>query len=239
MSQISRPMQVILAVTLLFAAVWLVALRPKPADGGGSAAAPQTTPAAPGVTGLKNTIDQAHGAVTTANGDAQRAAGSSAEGTTPATGGATASTGTTAHGPAAPAGSTSASHRRAHAAAHDPARSAGHSAAESNEVRIVRSALRHDKAVALAFVDPSTADAQAVAREMLHVSRFHGRAVPLAVPLDELSRFAFITNSVAVTVSPTVVIIDRRQRATTIVGFADRAEIEQRLADALAVKPAR
>jgi hypothetical protein len=100
----------------------------------------------------------------------------------------------------------------------------------------VRAALHRHLAVAIAFVDSSTADSQAVERELLHVSRFHGRAYTLSVPLEDLSDYAFITNEVQVTVAPTVVIIDRRGRATTVVGFADRGEIEQRLADALAVK---
>jgi hypothetical protein len=100
----------------------------------------------------------------------------------------------------------------------------------------VKAALLHHRAVAIAFVDPRTADARAVAVEIRHVSHFGGRAVTLAVPLADLSDYDFITKTIEVTVAPTVVIVDPRLRATTIVGFADRGEIEQRLADALAVK---
>src|SRR6185312_414416 len=88
MSQVSRPMQIALAATLLLAAVWFVALRPKGSNAGAPAAAvapaaPATSGAAPGVAGLKRAIDKAHGAVTTASGDAERAAQSNAGGAQP------------------------------------------------------------------------------------------------------------------------------------------------------------
>jgi len=243
-------MQIALLATVLLAAVWFVALRPKSSNGGESAAAPppaaQSTPAAasgaaPGVSGLKRAIDKAHGAVTTASGDAERAARSSADGSQAA-----------APAPSAPAAPARTPVGAAHApvtAAHAPAAprrpahgAAGHRAARHRAhgpVAIVKAALGAHLAVALAFVDDSTADARAVAQEMRHVPTFGGRAVVLTVPLSQLSDYAFITNTVQVTVAPTVVIVDRRGRASTIVGFADRGEIEQRLADALAVKPAR
>jgi hypothetical protein len=103
-------------------------------------------------------------------------------------------------------------------------------------VASVRAALKLHKAIAIAFVDSATADSQAVERELLHVSHFGGRAFTIAAHLADLSDYGFITKTVEVTVAPTVVIVDPRHRASTIVGFADRGEIEQRLADALAVK---
>jgi hypothetical protein len=262
MSQVSRPVQALLLVTLLFAAVWLVALRPKSASGGGaSASAPaapaQTTPAAPGVGGLKSAVDKAHGAVTTASGDAQRATRSSADGTASTSAAPAAQAPATADAgrPAASAGApashvssgstTSASGAASHPASggrtttHAAGTPAPHRLVANGAVGSVRAALRAHKAVAVAFVDSSTADSQAVERELLHVSRFGGRAFLLSVPLADLSAYAFITKAVEVTVAPTVVIVDPRHRATTIVGFADRGEIEQRLADALAVEPRR
>lgn len=239
-------MQVLLGLTILFAVVWFVALRPKSNVASPTALAPtQTAPAAssgaaPGVQGLGNAIDKAHNAVTTADGDAQRASQSSADGA-----GAAASAGTGSRSAAASHSGSSASRSstgahagaKAHARAHSAARAHAKAvAATHRSVRTVRTALRQHKAVAIGFVDPNTADARAVARELSHVSRFHGRAVAVAVPLVQLSSFPFITNRVQVTVAPTVVIVDPHRRATTIVGFADRGEIEQRLADALAVK---
>jgi hypothetical protein len=116
------------------------------------------------------------------------------------------------------------------------AASPAHRPAHSGPASLVEAALRQRKAVAIAFVDPHTADARAVAQEVRHVSHFGGRAATFAAPLAKLSAYDFITNRVEVTVAPTVVIVDPHRRATTIVGFADRGEIEQRLADALATK---
>lgn len=230
-------MQILLAVTLLFAALWFVALRPKSSAGGESASAPataaQTTPvpasgAAPGTAGLKGAIDKAHGAVATAYGDAARAEQSNADGSAAAATRAAPSGGAGTSSAASP--TTAAKPQTGHGAA------LAHQPAASPQVRAVKSALRHHKAVAIAFVDPNTADARAVAQEVRHVSHFGGRAVTLAVPIAQLSDYDFITNKVEVTVAPTVVIVDPRRRATTIVGFTDRGEIEQRLADALATK---
>ncbi|HKG03595.1 MAG TPA: hypothetical protein VKB03_10455 [Conexibacter sp.] len=229
MNQVSRPVQVLLAVTVLLAALWFVALRPKSSAGGESPSAPapaaQPTPpssggSAPGTEGLKSAIDKAHGAVATANGDAARAEQSSADGSAPAR--------VSAGAPAASAAKGANPHAARGAAAHHPP--------ASSQVRAVKAALRHHKAVVIAFVDPHTADARAVAHEVRSVSHFDGRAVTLAVPLAKLSSYDFITNRVEITVAPTVVIVDPRRRATTIVGFTDRGEIEQRLADALTVK---
>lgn len=219
-------MQILLAVTLLFAALWFVALRPKSSAGGESAATPaQTTPApssgaAPGTEGLSGAVDKANGAVATADADAERAAQSSAEGEGP--------TRATARTPAATVAKGAKPRATGAAAAHRPA--------GSPHVRAVKTALRHHKAVVIAFVDPHTADARAVAQEVRHVSHFGGRAATFAAPLTKLSAYDFVTNRVEITVAPTVVIVDPQRRATTIVGFTDRGEIEQRLADALAAK---
>lgn len=204
-------MQIALVATLLLFAVWFVALRPKPASEGEAPAPAQSAPApssgaAPGTDGLTGAIEQARDAVTTANGEA----------------------------PSAPAGSPPAE-RSAPGRRAAPAPRVGR-AARSGPASLVEAALRQRKAVAIAFVDPRTADARAVAREVRGVSSFGGRAVTLAVPLAQLADYAFITSSVEVTVAPTVVIVDPRRRATTIVGAADRGEIEQRLADALAAE---
>jgi hypothetical protein len=193
MSQVSRPMQIAMAATLLFFAVWFVALRPKPTT---ESEAPTPAPA-PAVQ--------------------------------PSSSGA------------APAGAETVRERATSPTADD-----GPSAHISRKpihtrgsVASVRAALRMHKAIAIAFVDSATADSRAVDRELLHVSRFGGRAFTLSVPLADVSDYAFITNSVEVTVAPTVVIVDPRRHATTIVGAADRVEIEQRLADALKAKPQR
>jgi hypothetical protein len=239
-------MQIALGATLLLLAVWLVALRPKsqsaseapaPAPAAAQPAPASDGGAAPGTAGLKGAIDRAHAGVATADADAQRAQQTSADGAAQA--GATGAAAPAASTPAHSGAATARSHAGAPAATRHAKRGSGPSGTAdhhtaSRQLSAVKAGLRHHKAVAIAFVDPQTADARAVAQEIRHVSTFHGRAVALAVPIAKLSDYAFITNKVEVTVAPTVVIIDRRRQATTIVGFADRGEIEQRLADALA-----
>src|SRR4051794_15386936 len=101
MGQISRPMQILLAVTLLFTAAWFLVLRPK--DGAvSSTAAPAASSSntAPGVKGLGRAVDKAKGAVATSEQQAKKlgAASATASGTTtpsaPSTPGSTATTGT-------------------------------------------------------------------------------------------------------------------------------------------------
>jgi hypothetical protein len=225
MSQVSRPMQIALAAALLFLAVWFVALRPKPQSGGEAAAPapaaqPSSSGAAPGAAGLARAVDKAKDAVTTANQAGERAAGNSPQ--APAAGADGAAQGARASAKPAHGGSGGVSTKPIHT--HGP-------------VASVRAALRMHKAIAIAFVDSATADSRAVDRELLHVSRFGGRAFTLSVPLADIADYGFITSSVEVTVAPTVVIVDPQRNATTIVGAADRGEIEQRLADALKVKP--
>ncbi len=255
-------MQVLLLATVLIAAVWFVALRPKGSSDGDAAAVSQSAaPTAPGVKGLTTAIAKAHGAVATANGAAGKAAGAiggsaSATGSAqPATGGAAVPG--TAAAPAHHVRSHHATrhharhhaatrhHARHHAATrhharhHASARSRRAHRATVHRVRLVKSALRHHKALAIAFVDPAAADSRAVAHELRHVERFHGRAVTLKVPLADLSRYGVITHDVQVTGAPTVVIVAPNGQATTIVGFATAVEIEQRLADALTQRSKR
>jgi hypothetical protein len=100
----------------------------------------------------------------------------------------------------------------------------------------VVTALRAGKVVALVFYNPGAADDRAVTRELRSIPGEHGKVVSLAIPITELSNYPAVTNQVPVSVSPTLVFIDRAHYATTIVGYASRFEIAQRIADALAAK---
>jgi hypothetical protein len=239
MTQVSRPVQVLLLLTVLFAAVWFAALRPKsPTAGGVGAPAAQSAPTAPGVKGLTTAIDKAHGAVATANAAGERAAGTPVA---PVAGQqrSTAPAGSTPARPATHAHARSTTATHAHARSHHgaPAHTHRHAAkAAPDHVRLVAAALRHHKAIAIAFVDPAAADSRAVAGELRHVGSFHGRALVLVVPIGQLSRYGVITRQVQITTAPTTVVVARNGAASTIVGFADRFEVEQRLADALASK---
>ncbi len=98
-------------------------------------------------------------------------------------------------------------------------------------------ALHAHKVVAALFYNYRAADDRAVKRELATISTHGGRVVKLSIPLRELALYPVITYQVPVTESPTLVIIDPSWHARTIVGFAAQFEIEQRIVDALSVKP--
>jgi hypothetical protein len=99
---------------------------------------------------------------------------------------------------------------------------------------MVKAALDAHKAVALLFYNPPAADDQAVKQELAAVPTHRGRVVKVAVPLTELSSYTAVTQQVPVNMSPTLVVIARDGQAGEIAGFADKVEIAQRVADALA-----
>jgi hypothetical protein len=218
MTHVSRPLIALLAATVLFFAVWLVALKP-------SSATKQ------GVGQYQSAINAAHNAVKVANGAAAAASGETT----------TAAVTTTA--PAAPtrtaakAGPTTTAAPAARTTT--PARSATvtvHRAQASQRASVVAAALRRSKVIALLFYNPAAADDVAVRHELATVPVRGSRVVKLAVPLSELSNYTVVTNQVPVSSSPTLVLIDRSHQASTIVGFADRFEIAQRVDAALGVK---
>jgi hypothetical protein len=103
-------------------------------------------------------------------------------------------------------------------------------------IALVERALRSKKVLALLFYNGAAADDRAVKQELASVPAHKGHVVKLAVPLSELAQYTVVTNQVPVSSSPTLVLIDRTQHASTIVGFADRFEISQRVDDVLVVK---
>jgi hypothetical protein len=97
-------------------------------------------------------------------------------------------------------------------------------------------ALKADKVVALLFYNPSGSDDGADVKVLSAIPAHGGRVVKLAVPINELSRYGVVTQQVAITGSPTLVVIDSQHRAQTLVGFADQLEYDQLVAGALAKK---
>jgi hypothetical protein len=97
-------------------------------------------------------------------------------------------------------------------------------------------ALGARKVVALLFYNPAGSDDRADRKVLSTISTRGGEVVKLAVPVDQLARYSTITNQVPVTSSPTLIVIDRQHRASTLVGFADPLEFSQLVSSALAAK---
>ncbi len=233
MDRVSRPLLGLLVATAAFFALWLVALRPSSSSHGGSGGAlGQYQPA----------INAAHAAVSLAKAIAadQSGAGAASTSTTatppaPVTPAAARTATNAASAPPTPA--ATASSASSAVSAKPSGRAAGAAARTAQRLRVVLAALAAHKTLALLFFNPAAADDRAVARELRTIPGHGGRVLRLAVPISELSNYGAITNQVAVSTAPTLLLIDRRHTATTIVGYASAFEIAQRVADALAVAP--
>lgn len=223
MTHVSRPLIALLLATVVFFALWMVALKPKGSTGGGKSSGQSLGQ-------LQSDLNAAHQAVSTANGASARA------GADPA---APSTTVTTAHPQAVvpstrlhPAQATG-SAKPAHAPRTVRTRTGTGSAV--TRLTAVQGALHSHKVLALLFYNPAGADDQAVRQELGTVPAHGGRVFKLAVPLNEINSYLAIIDQVPVNVSPTLVLVAPNGQADEIVGYADPFEISQRVDDALAL----
>jgi hypothetical protein len=222
MATVPRPLLALLALVVAFFAVWTLVLKPHAASD--TVSAPQVvqrvSPAQP----------QAVGHATAP------AAGSAADSHT-----ATHKPATTAKPAAAtPATGAHPGVRTAKDKAHAPRRTArpafSEPATPQGRARALELALQANKVVALLFYNPAGSDDLADYHALTAIPADGGRVVRLAVPIGEIARYGVVTQQVAVTGSPTLVVIDSHHRAQTLVGFADQLEFNQRVAAALAAR---
>jgi hypothetical protein len=222
----SRSLIALLVGTVVFFALWLVALKPSSSSSGGSGGS-----SSQGLGSFQSDINKAHQAVATSN--ASNAA-SGNENVTSSSGGATAS-----HQSAKPASKphTASSVKSSAESSTKPsvATTKAQRHALANNLTTVRSAISAHRAVALLFYNPAAADDQAVKQELAAVPTHKGHVVKLAIPLKEASAFTAVTQQVPVNLSPTLVIVSSNGQASEIVGFSTGFEISQRVDDALAV----
>lgn len=222
MDNVSRPLIALLVGTVAFFALWIVALKPSSSGSGSSGGAGQYQSAinkARHAVGTSAAASVAHGGTvvtTPARASSVLKTASTKAATTPATTTAPAIAATTVRA------TTSKTPQPAAAAKH--------------RLDVVTRALVAHRVLALLFYNPAAADDRAVKQELATVPVHGHKVVKLIVPLNELSRYTVVTNQVPVNEDPTLVLIDGHGQASTIVGFADRFEIAQRVADALAVK---
>ena len=224
----SRPLQIVLVAVLLFGAVYMLALRPKTDSSSSTPAKPAkqttTSPAqGPGSSipgGLGKAVTKARGAAAQSDAANQRVQ--------QATGGGSTST---SAAPAAPAAASTAS-RAARSArpAHHPAAKPKATPASA----AVSAAMAKGKVVVLLFWNQQASDDRSVRAELAHVSSHNGRVLIVAAPVRQVSLFSDSIRGVQVLQSPTIVVVDRRHRARTLVGYTDRAEIGQAVDVALA-----
>ncbi len=197
-------MLIALAGTIVFLALWLVALRPK---------APEVaaTPAAP-VTAVAPARDAAAAA------DAANARLASA------------ANGAVAAAPAAPpaaAPSTTAAAPATKPAAGDV------KPANRREAAVVRD-IRRGKVVVLLFWNAKGADDVATRGALRGLSRHGGKVAVHVIPISRVGRYQSITQDITINQSPTTLVIDRKRRSRAIVGLSEPGELAQAVKDALA-----
>ena len=231
MAQVSRPLQILLVAVLLFGAVYMLALRPKSGGGSSTPAKPakQATTSSPAQGpgssipgGLGKAVTKARGAAGQSDAANQRLQ--------QATGGG--STSTSAARPApAPAAAASPAPRSAPPAKHPAATPKPTSASAA-----VSAAVAHGKVVVLLFWNRQASDDRSVRAELAHVSSHGGKALIVAAPVGQVSLFSSSIRGIQVLQSPTIIVVDRRHRARTLLGYTDRTEIGQAVDQALAVR---
>jgi len=212
MDQVSRPVLIALGAVLLLAAVWLVALRPKPN------VSVSDTPLAP-----TTAIPKAKAAAAVsdaANAKVQAATGETSAPATPAT---------PAPATAAPATAAPAPQAATPAAAAKPAKHAG----GRLDGPIVRE-MRAGKVVVVLFWNAKAADDVATRGALLDVPRHHGKVAIHVVPISEVGRYPSITQGVTIAQSPTTLVIGRKRSTRVITGLTEPREVSQAVGDALA-----
>jgi hypothetical protein len=230
MARLPKPLLGLLLGTIVFFAIWMVALKPKTSAGGSQG----------GVGQYQSAINQAHQAVTTSNQanaklDAPTATAPAPKPATPATTTPAATTPAKATAAkAAPAAEPKATAKTKTVAAAKSAPSITLSPAVG--VKTIQSAIRAGKVVAVLFYNDAAADDRAVKSELAAVPAHQGKVVKLAVPVSQLTQYSLVTQQIPVVTAPTLVLIDAARQATTITGYADPVEIAQRIDDALAAE---
>jgi hypothetical protein len=235
--KISLPFRIVLIVALVFAVLWFVVLRPKPAADG----EPAVTP--PGVTGLANDVAKANKAV-----DASNAAAARSEGAANAVGGASTTATTKPSATAAKPGATSATAEPAkpakRAKAAKPAKPVAPAAvakpakpgladdaAPGDPSRPLLASVDAGKVVVVLFWNNKASDDRATRRALRAIDLHGGKVVASAVPIGDVGRYEAITRGVQVLESPTVLVIGAGGKARAITGYTQAKEIDQAVSD--------
>jgi hypothetical protein len=223
----AKPLIGLLVATVVFFALWFIALKPSSSTSGGQ---PN------GVGQYQSAINQAHQAVATSGAanaklGAPTATVQTPKSPTPAKAAPAAKPVVTARTvakakPAAKVHTTSKA-----AITHAPV-----APSAAAQVKLIANAVAAHDVVAVLFYNPAAADDQAMKQELGAVPTHGGQVVKAAVPVSELTEFQGITAQIPVVTAPTLILIDPSRQATVLTGYASQLEINQRVADALAAK---
>lgn len=96
----------------------------------------------------------------------------------------------------------------------------------------VERAVRRDKVITLLFWNPRAADDRQVHHHVKHLKVDDRKVAVKVANIKHISRYAPITRGVDVQQSPTVVVVDRKLQAESLVGYVDGVTIRQAISDA-------
>ena len=99
--------------------------------------------------------------------------------------------------------------------------------------RDVQGALDAKKVLVLLFWEPKSSEDRAVRQQVAGISRHGGKVFVKVAPINQVGRYSKITSGARVLQSPTVLVIDREHKAVSLVGYLDRANVEQAVEAAL------
>ena len=215
MSQISPPMRIVLAVAVVFAAVYMVVLRPKdevaPAPATPVPAAEAGGPEAN--SSLGKAVESARETAGAAESAAAARAGESeSESSAPSTTQSSPSASQEQTAPAKPA---------------EPA-----DPALADLPKWLQESM-DKKVVAILFTNDQSADDKRTADALRASYDGNGDVVHRAVPIAEISKYEAVAQGVDVQQSPTLMVIARDRSAEALVGYSDRDAINQAIVDAL------
>lgn len=207
-------MLIALALTVALAAVWLVALRPRPETAG------ENSPQSP--TKAVPAAKQAGAASDAANAKLKAASEAASQGTpaAPATAAPSASKAAATPATAAPTTSTNGS--------------VAVSRGDSKQERVILREVSQGKVVVMLFWSADGADDIAT-RGAVRALKTHKAKVKVhVIPIARVGQYGSITRGVKIAQSPTTVIIGREGQTRTIVGLSEPKELSQAVGDALA-----
>jgi hypothetical protein len=245
MNQVSRPMQIMLAAVLVFAALWFVALKPKDDAIEPVAATPvTTTPRAVDAGGAKaasapgKAVEAANNAAKTANAATQKQEAQTGEDTAAATTSAAATSpkGTT------PAGTTPAKAAKPTAKQKAKAKAkAARSKAQREADRVTEQVAKDLKArrAVVVLVASTTGSEDKILRTRVtkQIDRRGGRVKVYLVPVKDVGVYDGLLGSLNIAQTPSTIVIASNNQAKVLGGLVSTARIDRLTSAALLVKP--
>lgn len=256
MDKVSRPMQIALLATALFAVVWFVALKPKNDAAEPVAATPASTPVptsrpvdAGGSTaqsGYGKAVESANNAAAGASTQAENEA--NADGTqseTPLPAASSASTSSASTAPAATPASTTPgaatkslkATKTAKSTKASDERSTAQRRADHVVEKVAKDLAARRAVVVLVWSPQGTEDKILKARVSHEIDRRHGRVRVYYVPVSQVGLYEGLIGSLNLGQTPSTVVIAPDHEAQVLGGLQSTARIDRLTSAALLIKP--